>query len=341
MASVLNPEKHPRIEYREGNSLEKAGYQIEYLWARKPFRKDTFTRLRQQFHFLGKVLQFKPRVVHIHTPELGWIAVLLKLIFRYKLIYDRHEDYPRQVKYGVARNRLMQNILSKVAAFTETVLFQQADAVFLAEPGYQAQAPGNAILIRNSFLIAETIQPQESAPYFLICGALSQRNGVKEACVLWEELRKETPWKLHISGHSQEPALTRFLTDFQKKYPNEVRLNGINEPLPYAVLQNEIFNCSCGIALFQPSPHLQGKIPSRFYEFISFRKKLILSGNAEWKNSGFPENVYYLEKSDSHSLSELVKWLSDAQNLSYDLREWAWENDEKILLRAYEVFFKP
>lgn len=336
MASVLNPRKHPRIWYREGQSLEKAGYRVEYLSAPEPFQKDILSRILQQFKVIQKVAQLKPSLVHLHTPELAWLALLLKPLFRFKLVYDRHEAYPEQVQYGAGRNWLMKALLSPLLSFTEWCLYRWADSILLAEKGYQATAPKRAILIRNSFFPTERIPGYPSGKYFLICGALSQRNGVKEACLLWEKIKKDIPWKLHISGHSQEEELTRFLHEFQNQYPEEVMLKGIREPLPYPIIQAEIENCECGLALFQKSRHLEGKIPSRFYEFICLQKKLIISGNEEWKESNFPENIYYLPEDKNPKLSKLIEWLNENKPLRYDIQEWRWEKDEIALLKEYE-----
>lgn len=336
MASVLNPRKHPRIWYREGLSLEKAGYRVEYLSAPEPFQKDILSRILQQFRFIQKVAQFNPSLVHLHTPELAWVALLLKPLFRYKIVYDRHEAYPEQVQYGEGRNWLTQTILAQIIRLTEFCLYRLADSLLIAEKGYYKTVPKRAVLIRNSFCSTGSIPPPPAEKYLLICGALSQRNGIQEACLLWEKIRMEIPWKLHISGHSQEESLTKFLYEFRNKYPDEVILNGIQEPVPYSIIQAEIENCECGLALFQNSPHLTGKIPSRFYEFIYLQKKLIISGNPEWEQSKFPDNIYYFSKDQNSELSGLFEWLRDNKPFTYDTGEWSWGKDERLLLQEYE-----
>jgi hypothetical protein len=336
MATVLNPAQHPRIWHREGKSLEQAGYLVDYLFAPNPFRKGLFSRLRQQFRLIKKLFQLKPDYLHLHTPELAWVAVFFKFFFRYKLIYDRHEHYPVQVLYGSERNAFTKQILSWSLKWTEQILYKMSDLVLLAEKGYLPDAPDTAVLIRNSFVRTKVDRKSESEQYFLVSGALSERNGVREACQFWEEIRARVPWQLHIYGHCQEEELINFLKAFQLRYPNEVKVYGVQHPINYSLIQEEIAHCSCGLALFPESAHLQGKIPSRFYEFIGFGKKLIISGNREWKQENFPENIFYLPEEDPFQHPQLLEWLTSSKEFTYSKAEWSWEYEERILLKAYK-----
>jgi hypothetical protein len=335
MASVLNPKDHPRIWHREAGSLIASGYRVEILAGSTPFRKDIGFRLWQQFRFIQKVIALKPGILHLHTPELAWTAFVLKAIYGFKLVYDRHENYPLQIQHDTSRPVWMNAILSRLIKRTEKALFRRADLILLAEPGYTTDAPEDAILIRNSFLpLKEMPVPAEAGDYFLICGALSEKNGIKEACEFWQDLRRYLPLPLQVCGHSQEGSLTRYLYKLRDQYPNEVILEGIEFPLPYARIQEKIAHCRCGLSLFQESLHLKGKIPSRFFEFIGFQKPLFISGNEEWARAAFPPNIRYMP-SGKWEAEACAAWLNSALILDYSIQPWSWKEDEEKLLQAY------
>lgn len=340
MASVLNPKEHPRIWYREGKTLSENGYRIEILSAAEPFRKDWRFRIGQQFRLIKKILHLHPDVLHLHTPELAWIALLLKPILRYKLIYDRHENYPIQIKLDQERPAVLKTILFYVLRLTEKVLFQFSDLILLAEPGYRQDAPKRAIVIRNAYtpIIRPTADP-EGPEYFLISGALSEKNGIREACEFWKDIRNALPWQLHICGHAQEQDMVAYLRTLKADFPEEVHLEGIETPVPYARIQEKIALSACGLALFQESPHLSGKIPSRFFEFIGLKKPLLVSGNKEWARAFFPENIRYMPSGELDSQS-CANWLTTHLSFDYNPAPWTWEAEATQFLQAYHTLTK-
>lgn len=329
MASVLNPDHHPRIWYREGRSLEKAGYQVHYFSGSTPFRKDFIFRILQPFRLLTLLFRIRPQILHIHTPELAWAALAGKWLLGYRLVYDRHEAYRVQIRYG--RSPITGFLLASVAGWMERLLYRYAEGIVLAEEGYQKSAPARAILVRNSFLPVPLPPPEITDPYLLISGALSERNGIRKSIELWQELRKNVPWKLHIAGHCQEPELNHFLANLSRQDPN-ILLVGIEEPVKYTQILSEIQGCVCGLALFEPSIHLSGKTPARVYEFIGMNKRLILGGNPEWKHH-YPSNILYW---DGHGdATNLASWILSPMPPAWNTGGWTWETDESRLLKLY------
>lgn len=329
MASVLNPDHHPRIWHREGRSLEKAGYRVHYFSGSTPFRKDLFFRVLQPFRLLKQVLGIRPKFLHIHTPELAWAALMGKWLLGYRLIYDRHEAYPVQIRYG--RSWIAGLFLGKMAGWMERLLYRYAEGIVLAEEGYQQSAPARAVLVRNSYLPIPLPPPENTEPYLLISGALSERNGIRKSIELWQKLRKTTPWKLHIVGHCQEPELKHFLMNLSRQ-DADIILVGITEPVDYVQILKEIQGCVCGLALFEPSIHLSGKTPARVYEFIGLHRRLIMSGNPEWAKQ-FPPNIRYWDKQGE--TSDLASWILSPVPEDLNTEHWTWESDENRLLKLY------
>lgn len=352
MASVLNPVHHPRIWFKEACTLAEAGYKVFVLGRGDffssgpeknpasipyPFKGRSFTeRLKLQVRFMQQVFRLRPDIVHIHTPELSFAALICKIFLGFRLVYDRHEDYPLQVQNPAVYSGFMRVLLPRLLRFAEKILFRYANLILIAEAGYKTQVPEKAVLIRNSFIPLESLPASSQAQsYFLISGTLSERYGIQEACALWEQLYPLTLRPLIIAGHCLEPALILYLKDFQTKHPGAVTLTGITQPVSYTEIQTLIRDCFCGLSLFRENIFLKGKIPSRFYEFMGLGKPFIMCGNPEWENlhQEYAGAIYIYPDSAPETLAEkllnLPKHLPAPESIY-------WTLDAGKLIQAYQ-----
>jgi len=351
MASVLNPVLHPRIWYREAKHLAQIGFKVWVMGKNteenipqlkniqgigiKSEGRNILSRLKFQLHFIRQIKSIQPDIVHIHTPELGILALFTKFFMGHILIYDRHENYPEQLKDRHAYTLAERIILPCVAKFIEGLLFRYSDLIIHAEPGYFQQYSKKAILIRNSFIPLEVDKPSVyPEKYFLICGTLAERNGIREACHLWEQLYPLCTWPLVIAGYCTEPALEKFISAFQLKHKEKVILKGIHKPLPYSEIQELIRNTSCGLSLFRASAFLRGKSPSRFYEFMGYQKPLLICGNPEWHTwCAHYTCAKYIET--DFPVAEIIAWIHSRESCTVSEKEYAWKYDAEVLREAY------
>ena len=112
VATTVHPICDVRILYREACSLAKAGYDVEVIGPPpEPSERITGVKLtlipRERMRFRRLVLsgsrlalllvQRRASICHLHDPELLWVAPLLRLS-GCKVLYDAHEDLPRQIR---------------------------------------------------------------------------------------------------------------------------------------------------------------------------------------------------------------------------------------------------
>src|SRR5690606_28316723 len=99
-----------RVHYRECVTLADAGYRVTLVAVSSTTEAPRTTvnlvelprmkRMRRVVlgspRAVAAGLRTKAPVVHLHDPELVWAIPLLRALGR-KVIYDAHEDLPRQV----------------------------------------------------------------------------------------------------------------------------------------------------------------------------------------------------------------------------------------------------
>lgn len=168
--TLLNPAVHSRIFYKEALTQREAGFAVSIIGqdlAENPYEKQGIRivpmpavsrKLRERTQARKKVLQLalteKADLYHVHTPELLGVAKKLKEKFPgCKIVYDMHEDYAKNFKYGGAYPSSSRIALARWVRRRERKFLQWGDGVIYAEECYHdlLNAKDKSIIIRNKF----------------------------------------------------------------------------------------------------------------------------------------------------------------------------------------------
>lgn len=136
-----------RIFYREATSLVRAGYEVLVVGTDDPGVSNNNHGIKilsttpppNRFHrffispwrSLKLALGLHARLYHLHDPELLPVALILKLLNR-RVIYDIHEDYPRQLLDKNYLPRWLRRFLSRMFAAWEGFVCRYIDGVIAA-----------------------------------------------------------------------------------------------------------------------------------------------------------------------------------------------------------------
>ena len=131
------------------------------------------------------IRRLRPALVHFHDPELIPLGVFLKVI-GYKVVYDVHEDVPRQILSKHYLPRTFRNSIAWVMSAAEWFGAKAFDAMVPATPKIADRFPASKTVTVHNFPIAtELVCPSpipydERPPCFVYTGVIATIRGIVE-----------------------------------------------------------------------------------------------------------------------------------------------------------------
>jgi len=189
-----------RILRRECKSLAQAGYDVALVVGRPPRddvdgvrivgvgaaknRLDRASRVAWNIYRAAR--HARADIYQFHDPELLWVGLLLKLR-GHKVVYDVHEDVPKQIMNKFWVPRWARRPLALVATLAEHVGASVFDAIVAATPAIAERFHPNKTVVVQNFPEVALAQPNgsdvafEQRPFaFAYTGGLTEVQGVRE-----------------------------------------------------------------------------------------------------------------------------------------------------------------
>ena len=249
--------------------------------------KNRFERLLvYQKKVFNKVLEIKPQMIHFHDPELLFLANKLVRL-GYIVIYDVHEDLPKQIlnKYWIPKIfRRQCSILAKLlekyyakrfhGIITATEILKKR---FIAYNNLGTITVGNYPLLHEA-KFRETEINNETICYI---GSISKSRGiiplVESLAISKVTLKLAGPFSGDIS-----------LDDITKlSGGNFVEYLGILNRTQIVELLNTV---SIGIVTLFPTPSYIESVPIKMFEYMMFKLPIIASNFTFWQQMLCEEN---------------------------------------------------
>jgi len=283
-----------RIFYKECTSLAKF-YEVHFIVADgkgDEIRNDVHIHdigLRQDSRLnrvridaqkaYQKARSLNCELYHFHDPEL--ITIARKLQKKdVKVIYDVHEDLPRQIYGKPYMGNFFKPGASKMIEFFENRVAKQLDYIFTATPFIRdrfMKINSNTIDINNFPIISENLSPtdfSEKEDSLSYVGGIFKNRGVYE---LIESL-KYSKVKLHLAGEFESE-------DFKAKCQSS---DGWKYVEYYGYLNRrevvELLNKSrIGIVSLYPLRNYLDSLPIKMFEYMLASIPVIASDFPYWK----------------------------------------------------------
>lgn len=303
LASVLKPVDDTRMFEKLGKSLSgNPNYDIFILgYPSKQPPADTkiillphtsFVRLSLQrvltpLLILKKISKVRPDVLIVNTHELLIVAVLIRILFGSKIIYDVQENYWRNILWTGAFPSLIKPLLAIWVRGKEVLLSRFFHLFFLAENGFEKEMKffqnKSVVLENKSILPKGSVRTKSNGMIrLLFSGTISASTGVFEAIDLVTILHQyDQSVRLHIIGYCSLPSTlnTVMFAIHDKPF---ISLTGGNQLVPHREIITQIFNSDFGIIYYPSSPHTENRIPTKLYEYMSAQLPLLLQNYPPW-----------------------------------------------------------
>ncbi|MEZ4828957.1 MAG: hypothetical protein R3C61_22125 [Bacteroidia bacterium] len=360
--TVLNPVTHTRIYGKIAYSQQRLGHDVFVvgqgtasgyvvkdgvnLISFKTFGRLSFRRVEVQIRILRLALKTRAEVYTIHTPELIPVALILKFVRRAKLIYDVHEDYAANIRFGGNYPGVIQSLLASGVRWLEKWVVAQVHAVSFAEDcygGILAEPEEKRFFLRNKFRMP-LIDPEKKVilpplPFMLYSGTIAPDWGIFETIRLWDEWNTISPLYLVVAGHSQQQEVLKQIGEkvALSRFPDRFLLVGGGQYVEHTAIVQYIQGCTFGTALYHIKPHIQGKIPTRFYEYMAFGKPLVFTADPFWErfNENYRIGVSVSEKTAASVVYTEINTLI-ANPEPHREEDYLWSGEEGELRRMMD-----
>lgn len=370
LVTLRNAALHSRIYYKEAATLANAGYRVAVIGL-----SGSHTQLDSYIHpgiavyplalssslfngwwqALRLCLKLKPRVLHLHAPELLPLGLIVKLLVGCRVVYDMHEDYLQNHLYGAEYRSWQSRWFGRMIRLVERLSVGWLSAVVYAERNYLMEVSlkvKRAIVLENKALInKEPVEPdalfpntESDLPWMLYTGTIAETWGIFEAIRIWATVNQTRPLGLAVIGHApKQYVLQQVLIAAEATgLGNRFYLQGGREYLHPSIIWRAQRQCTLGIAPYRAAHHIARRTPTRFFEFVVAGKPLFYSDtSAHWR--GVLAEVYGdamgIDPADTYgSARKILDFLSGDRRVDISdatRSACSWETEAPTLLSLY------
>jgi glycosyltransferase involved in cell wall biosynthesis len=318
------------------NNVKIIGVKVNYNNRLQRFTKAVNTLLQ-------KAIEIDADVYHIHDPELLRIAVKLKSKKK-AVIYDAHEDLPRQILSKPYLNPKVTKLISFLIEKYENRVSRKLDAIVTATPFIKdrfLKINKNTFNINNYPLDEELdLEFKGEKPTNHICyiGGITQIRGIEQ---LIDALEYTQGIKLYIAGEFSSKEF-EFKLKKKKGWKKTIELGFISREKAKEIKSK----CFAGIVTFLPEQNHINAQPNKIFEYMASGLCVIGSNFKLWKqiiednNVGLcvdPNNpkeigkaINYLKENPEEVVKMSENGLKSVQNI------FNWSSEEKKLIKLYE-----
>ena len=348
-----------RIFLKECRSLARTGYQVSLVVAdgKSEEVRDGISifdvgsssgkinrMCRATRRIFKKAWKLDADVYHFHDPELIPIGLKLKNMGK-KVLFDAHEDIPRQLRSKPYLNVPVRWLLSKMFAAYETWACRRFDAVITATPficNKFLKINLNSIDINNFPIRGElaSVSNDWNLRRKEVCyvGGITAIRGIKEIVRAFEFVNSGA--RLRLIGRFTEPAVENEVKNY-KGWSNVDALGVLDRNAVRRILGRAI----AGLVTYLSFPNHIDAQPNKMFEYMSAGIPVIASNFPLWReivegnDCGLcvdPGDPYAIATAIDRLVNEPELAMQMGENGKHAVQEkYNWSIEEKKLLELY------
>jgi glycosyltransferase involved in cell wall biosynthesis len=327
--------RDPRIFHKECKSLAALGHDVGLIAChdraeviagvrivpidRPRGRLDRMTRVAWEIY--RAATRERADLYHFHDPELLWVGALLRAR-GLRVVYDVHEDVPKQImgKHWIpARAR---PLVSKAFALVERAVARVVDGIVAATPSIARKFPATKTVVVQNFPEASFAHADgrsaplaERADAFVYAGGLMDIQGVREMAqafaLLPEGMTGTVAGTFHPPGLEEEIAA---MSGWRR-----VRFLG---QVPRPEIVHAMDGARAGIVLNHPTVNYVDAYSTKMFEYMARGLPVVCSNFPLWVDIvGGAECGIAVDPRDPQAIADAIRTLSEDPELGRQLGE--------------------
>lgn len=258
------------------------------------------------------ICKIKPTIVHFHDPGLIPLGMLLK-VFGYKVIYDVHEDVPRQTlgKHWIPKS--IRYPISLAMGVLEWFCARTCDALISATPKIAQRFPASkTITVQNFPIITELLNPAP-IPYFdrpqsfAYVGAIATIRGAVEMIRAIDLLSNIPGVRVDLAGSFSPASLAGTL----KALPGWTSVHYYGQ-ISREQIANLLGNTRAGLVTLHATVNYLDSYPIKMFEYMSVGLPIIASDFPLWRRiiDGVGCGLL-VDPLNPKSIAKAMRWILD------------------------------
>lgn len=235
------------------------------------------------FRAIRAVLSEKPSIVHFHDPELIPTGIVVRLL-GCKVIYDVHEDVPRQILNKHWLPRVLRFPTAWLMALLEWISSRIFTSIVAATPTIAARFPSHKTVTVHNFPVLTEFMPFKPVACrkrkfnFVYVGGLSEIRGTYEIIKAFGCIANSCNCFLDLAGSfssASEELYAKSLSGWDRvRYHGYVTRGKVTELLEGA--------CA-GLVVLHPIPNYKDAYPIKMFEYMAAGLPVIASDFPLWR----------------------------------------------------------
>jgi glycosyltransferase involved in cell wall biosynthesis len=364
MLSSVHPPLDIRIYHKECQTLAKAGYEVVLIVPseetvdsngirilRIPPEKNRFLRMtRSVWRIYIRARKEDAAVYHLHDPELIPMGLLLSAGGR-RVVYDAHEDLPKDVLVKPWIPLRLRRSLSVVTGWVETIACKFVSAVVTADDpiSNRLNSIGKRPITLNNYPLASEFRGFDSScelpsksNVIVSFGGLYAFRAVYPMVDALGLISDNLPIKLVLGGRAESDPVREEL----RAKPGWRRIDYRGQ-LCRSQMLTELTRAFAALILFRKELNTYSVRSNRLYEALAAGVPVITPNFGDWK--------YFVERNqcgltvdpgDPREIARAIEWLFSHPEQAAQMgrngralfqREFNWEHEGEKLLKLYAL----